>query len=82
MVVLDSTENPYNQVNITIIGNLAARKIPVLIVGNKVDLKKSKIKNIESTFPQYPVIGISATTGKNMDKFYEGLFKLVKWRKV
>src|SRR3989338_5977152 len=31
VVVLDATENPYNQVNITIIGNLAARKIPVLI---------------------------------------------------
>src|SRR3989338_3423103 len=28
VVVLDSSENPYNQVNITIIGNLAARKIP------------------------------------------------------
>ena len=31
IVVLDSTENPYNQVNVTIIGNLVARKIPVLI---------------------------------------------------
>ncbi|MEJ2267675.1 MAG: 50S ribosome-binding GTPase, partial [Nanoarchaeota archaeon] len=40
VVVLDSTENPYNQVNITIIGNLVARKIPVLIVAHKVDLKK------------------------------------------
>src|SRR3989344_5287300 len=27
LVVLDATENPYNQVNITIIGNLAARNI-------------------------------------------------------
>ena len=78
LVVLDSTENPYDQVNITIIGNLAARKIPVLIVANKIDLKKSKIKNIESTFPQYPIIGISATTGKNIDEFYEELFNLVK----
>ena len=78
LVVLDSTENPYNQVNITIIGNLAARKIPVLIVGNKVDLKKSKLKKIESTFPQYQTIGLSATTGKNMEIFYDELFKLVK----
>ena len=31
VVVLDSTQNPYDQVNITIIGNLVARKIPVLI---------------------------------------------------
>src|SRR3990167_5223221 len=34
IVVLDSTENPYNQVNITIIGNLAARNIPVVIAAN------------------------------------------------
>ena len=31
IVVLDSTQNPYTQVNITIIGNLVARKIPVLV---------------------------------------------------
>lgn len=78
LVVLDSTENPYNQVNITIIGNLAARKIPVLIVANKVDLKKSRIKKVESAFPQYKVVGISALKGKGMDNFYDELFKLVK----
>src|SRR3989344_8537870 len=32
LVVLDSTLNPYSQVNITIIGNLAARNIPVMII--------------------------------------------------
>src|SRR3989338_995470 len=32
VVVLDSTKDPYSQVNITIIGNLQARNIPVLIV--------------------------------------------------
>ncbi len=78
IVVLDSTANPYSQVNITIIGNLVARKIPVLIVGNKIDLKKANIKKVQNAFPEYDVIGISAKTGKNMDDFYESLFKLVK----
>ncbi|MBT3985825.1 GTP-binding protein [archaeon] len=78
VVVLDSTVNPYSQVNITIIGNLAARDIPVLIVGNKIDLKKSDIKKIESAFPQYKVVGVSATKGKNVDKFYDALLKVVK----
>ncbi len=78
LVVLDATENPYNQVNITIVGNLAARNVPVLIVGNKIDLKKAKIKRIQDAFPQYPVIGISAESGKNMKEFYEEVFKLVK----
>lgn len=78
LVVLDSTQDPYSQVNITIIGNLAARNIPVLIVGNKSDLKKSNIKKIQAAFPQYEVIGISAKYGRNVKKLYETLFKLVR----
>ena len=78
VIVLDATENPYNQVNITIIGNLVARKIPVLIVANKIDLKKASIKQIEAAFPEYEVVGISAKYGKNIEEFYESLFKLSK----
>ena len=78
VVVLDSTENPYNQVNITIIGNLVARKIPVLIVANKIDMKKADIKKIESAFPEYEVVGISARYGKNLEEFYESIFRLSK----
>ena len=78
LVVIDATQNPYSQVNITIIGNLAARDIPVLIVANKIDLKKADIKRVESAFPQYPTIGVSALKGENMEVFYDQLFKLVK----
>jgi len=76
VVVLDSTEDPYSQVNITIIGNLEARDIPVLLVANKTDLKRSNVKNIESAFPQYDIVGISAMKGKNIDEFYEALLAL------
>ena len=78
VVVLDSTVNPYSQVNITIIGNLVARKIPVLVIANKVDLKKADIKKVEAAFPEYDVVGISAKYGKNMEEFYENLFKMAK----
>jgi GTPase len=78
VIVLDATENPYNQVNITIIGNLVARKIPVLIVANKIDMKKADMKKIELAFPEYDVIGISAKYGKNLEEFYESIFKLSK----
>lgn len=74
VVVLDATKEPYSQVNITIIGNLAARNIPVLIVANKTDLKKASVERVQAAFPQYSVIGISAKYGKNIDKFYEALF--------
>jgi len=76
VVILDSTVDPYSQVNITIIGNLEARKIPVLVVGNKTDLKKSNIKKLQAAFPQYEVIGISAKSGKNINNLYKMLFKL------
>jgi hypothetical protein len=78
IIVLDSTENPYSQVNLTIMGNLVARDIPVLVVANKIDLKKSDVKKVEAAFPDYEVVGISAKQGKNMDEFYESVFKLAK----
>jgi small GTP-binding protein len=78
VIVLDAAENPYSQVNITIIGNLVARKIPILIVANKIDLKKADIKKFESTFPEYEVVGISAKEGLNMEEFYEALFRLAR----
>ncbi len=78
LVVLDATQDPYSQVNVTIIGNLQAREIPVLIVANKVDLKRANIKKVQAAFPQYDVIGISAKYGKNVKELYEQIFKLVK----
>ncbi|MFW5865831.1 MAG: Era-like GTP-binding protein [Nanoarchaeota archaeon] len=76
VIVLDSTKDPFSQVNLTIIGNLQARKIPVLVLANKIDLKKSNLKKIQSAFPQYKVVGISAKTGKNVNKFYDALFEV------
>lgn len=78
LVVLDATKDPYSQVNVTIIGNLQARDIPVLIVANKLDLKKASIKKIQAAFPQYEVIGISAKAGKNIEEFYDKIFELAR----
>ncbi len=78
IVVLDSAENPYSQVNITIVGNIVARKKPVLIVANKIDMKKSDVKKIEAAFPEYEVVGVSAKKRINMEEFYESLFRLAK----
>lgn len=74
IIVLDATKDPYSQVNITIVGNLQARNIPVMIVANKIDLKKADLKRVEGAFPQYPVVGISAKYGTQIEAFYESLF--------
>jgi GTPase len=78
IIVLDGTIDPFSQVNITIIGNLQARNIPVLIVANKIDLKKASIKRIEEAFPQYKVVGISAKYGTHVEEFYDSLFEVAK----
>lgn len=75
LVVMDATKDPYTQVNITIIGNLEARDIPVLIVANKTDLKDSDSERIKEAFPQHPVVAISGKTGKDIDKLYKAIAK-------
>ena len=50
----------------------------MLIAANKVDLENADMKKIESAFPEYDVVGISAKYGKNLEEFYESVFKLAK----
>ncbi len=76
IIVLDGTKDPYTQVNITIVGNLEARKIPLLLVANKMDLKKADIKHVQAAFPQFEVLGISAKSGDGVDELYAKLFEL------
>lgn len=78
LAVMDATKSPYNQVNLTILGNLEARDIPVILVANKMDLKKANIKALQATFPQYKVIGISAKEKQGIDRLYQAIFDLVK----
>ena len=75
LAVMDATKDPLTQVNIILLGNLEAKKIPVIIVANKTDLKRAKPKRIRDAFPQYPVVEISALKGKNMDKLYDAIGK-------
>jgi GTPase len=76
IVVLDSSKEPFNQVNTTILDNLKARSIPTLIVANKVDLKKASVERVTTAFPEHDILGISAKNGDNIDKFYTKLFEL------
>ncbi len=75
IVVLDSTENPYNQVNITLIGNLVAKKKKLIIAANKADLKNANIEKVKLVFPEYPIVFLSAKTGYGIDSLYETIFE-------
>lgn len=70
LLVMDATQDPFTQVNVTILGNLEARKLPVLIAANKIDLEDSSPATLKSAFPQHPVIPISALTGYNSENLY------------
>jgi tRNA U34 5-carboxymethylaminomethyl modifying GTPase MnmE/TrmE len=73
LVIVDSTEEPYNQVNITLLGNLEAKSIPLLVVANKIDLPGANTSRVREAFPQYPVVEVSAATGENMERLYDEL---------
>jgi len=75
LVIMDSTKDPYTQVNITIIGNLEARNIPVIIVANKIDLKTAEPERIKEAFPQHPVVEVSGLKGNHIEDLYKAIAK-------
>ena len=75
LLVMDSTEDPFTQVNVTILGNLEARNLPVLVAANKIDMENSSPATLKSAFPQHPVVPISALTGYNADNLYTTMVK-------
>ncbi len=75
LLVIDATKDPLTQANITIIGNLEARKIPFVIVANKIDLPEASQERIFSVFPQHTVVPISALHGENVTDLYQAMVK-------
>lgn len=81
LLVMDSTQDPFTQVNVTILGNLEARDLPVLIAANKIDEEDSSPATLKSAFPQHPVVPISALTGYNADSLYSSMVSHFKKKK-
>ncbi|HDM67421.1 MAG TPA: GTP-binding protein [Thermoplasmatales archaeon] len=75
ILVMDSTQDPFTQVNVTILGNLEARNLPVLIAANKIDMEDASPATLKAAFPQHPVVPISALTGYNTDTLYSTMVK-------
>ncbi len=75
LLVMDSAEDPFNQVNVTLLGNLEARNLPTIIVANKMDIDDASPATIRDAFPQHPTIPISALAGYGMDNLYKAMMK-------
>ena len=73
--MLDSTQDPFMQVNIMMIGIIESRKLPVIIVANKIDLPDAVPARIRSAFPQHPVIAISGLEGRNVENLYQTMLE-------
>ncbi|HJJ28677.1 MAG TPA: Era-like GTP-binding protein [Methanocorpusculum sp.] len=76
--VLDSTQDPFMHVNIMMVGIIESRKLPVIIVANKIDLPDAAPQRIRSAFPQHPVVEISGLEGNNMDALYAKIAEVFK----
>jgi len=74
--MLDSTLDPFLQVNIMMVGIIESRKLPVIIVANKIDLPDASPGRIKSAFPQHPVVSISSLEGSNVEQLYEQMAEL------
>jgi small GTP-binding protein len=69
--VLDSTEDPFTQVNTMLIGIIESQELPVLILANKIDREDSSEGRIRNAFPQHETVPLSALEGDNMDEVYD-----------
>lgn len=73
--MMDCTQDPFMQVNIMMIGIIESRKLPVVIVANKIDLPDAAPQRIRGAFPQHPVIPVSSIEGKNVEDLYDNMVR-------
>ncbi|NHJ39187.1 MAG: GTP-binding protein [Asgard group archaeon] len=75
LIIVDSSKVPFEQVNLTIIGNLQLQKIPIIIIANKTDLPDSRPELVRQTFSDQTIVAISAKTGDNIGELYDAIIK-------
>ena len=75
IVVVDAARAPFDQINWTVIGNLEARKIPIIVAANKTDLVEADPKLVQETF-QSEIVPISAKDGSGMNELYGSILSV------
>ncbi len=81
LLVIDATRDPMDQTNITLLGNLEARGIPLIVVANKIDLENADVNRVNGLFDGYPVVPVSALDGTNMYLLYRTIAETIKRNK-
>lgn len=71
LYVLDSSENPFTQVNTMLTGIIESQDLPAVVLANKIDKEESDVERIEEAFPQHDTVPMSALEGDNMDEVYD-----------
>lgn len=69
--MMDSTEDPFMQVNTMLLGIIESHNMPAVVLANKIDLENSDSQRIAEAFPQHVTIPVSAKEGSNMDDIYK-----------
>lgn len=75
LLVLDATQDPLQQVNRVLLANIRARNVKCIVVANKVDLADADVERVRRTFTRFPVVGVSALKGHNMDELYDVMIR-------
>ncbi|MHA2247299.1 MAG: Era-like GTP-binding protein [Candidatus Hodarchaeales archaeon] len=75
IVVVDAARAPFDQINWTVLGNLEARNIPLIVAANKTDLPEADTTIVEATF-QSEIVPISAKEGTGMNELYSSIFSI------
>ncbi|MFB6284385.1 MAG: GTPase, partial [Halobacteria archaeon] len=68
--VLDSSLDPFTQVNTMLIGIIESRDLPVIIIANKIDLDEANPSRINQAFPQHETVPLSGLEGENINELY------------
>ena len=79
LIIVDLSKAPFDQVNLTILGNLEANNVPCIIVGNKMDLPGAKENSdlLDQIFPEMSIILISALDGKGVKDLYSKIAEVI-----
>lgn len=69
--MMDSTEDPYMQVNTMCIGIIESQDLPAVVLANKVDLDEADSERIAEAFPQHTTVPVSAKEGTGIKDVYK-----------